>query len=409
MATFEENVEKYADLAVKTAVNIQKNQTLLIYASIDSADFVRNVTEKAYQAGAKHVYVDWSDDVLTHMKYENESEEALKEFPEWLAKGREKLAEEGCALMSVYSPNPELLKDINPKKIATANNAKNQALDTFSGYQMSSQISWTILSVPNREWAMKVFPEKGADEAVEKLWDEIFKMTRVDQDNPVAAWEEHNRGLNQKVQYLNKKGYRKLHYRAEGTELSIELPEGHIWIGGGSENKKGNTYIANVPTEEVFSLPLKSGVNGTVRSTKPLNHSGKLIENFSITFKDGRIVDYNAESGYETLKEIVETDEGSHYLGEVALVPYNSPISQSGLIFYNTLFDENASCHLAIGRAYPCFEDGMSISKDEAESRGANHSLVHVDFMMGAADLDIDGETDEGKIEPVFRDGNWAI
>lgn len=409
MATFEENLEKYAELAVKTAVNIQKGQTLLIIASISSADFVRSVTNKAYQSGAKHVYVDWKDDVLTHLKFEHESEEALSEFPQWIAKGKEKLAEEGCAFMSIYSPNPELLEDIDQKKISTSSKAANKALENFNAYTMSSQISWTILSVPNKEWAKKMFPDQTPEEAVETLWEEIFKMTRVDQENPVAAWKEHNNGLNEKVQYLNKKSFKRLHYRSDGTGLSIELPDDHIWIGGSGENKNGDTFIANVPTEEVFTLPLKTGVNGTVRSTKPLNHDGKLIENFSITFQEGKIVDYQAESGYETLKEVIETDEGSHYLGEVALVPHNSPISQSGLIFFNTLFDENASCHLAIGRAYPCFKDGMNISKEEAVKRGANQSLVHVDFMMGSADLDIDGETREGEMEPIFRNGNWSI
>lgn len=409
MATFEENLEKYAELAVKNAVNVQKGQTLIVNAPISAVDFVRNVTEKAYKAGAKHVYFEWGDDALTLTKYKNAPDEAFKEFPMWKAKGMEEMAENGCAVMSIYAPNPDLLKDIDPEKIATDSKTASQAMKKFSEYTMADKISWTVLSVPSKEWAEKVFPESDSETAVAKLWEKIFEMTRADQDDPVAAWAKHQALLSEKVDYLNEKGYKKLHYSAPGTDLSIELPEGHIWVGGGGKNADGNSFIANVPTEEVFTLPLKTGVNGKVRSTMPLNHRGSLIENFSITFENGKIVDFEAESGYETLKKVIETDEGSHYLGEVALVPHNSPISKSGLIFYNTLFDENASCHLAIGRAYPCFEDGMDISPEEAEKRGANDSLTHVDFMIGSAELDIDGETQDGKKEPIFRNGNWAI
>ncbi|HEX7066173.1 MAG TPA: aminopeptidase [Bacillales bacterium] len=409
MAAFEENLEKYAELAVRNAINVQKGQTMVISSPISAAAFVRDITEKAYKAGAKHVYVEWSDDLLTLAKYKYAPDEAFEEFPMWKAKGMEEMAENGAAFLSIYAPNPDLLKEIHPEKIATANKTASQALKNFSAYRMSDKVSWTVLSVPTKQWAEKVFPQLGTEEAVNKLWDTIFAMTRADKEDPVSAWNTHQNQLNKKIDYLNGKSFSKLHYHGPGTDLTIELPEGHIWVGGGAKNEKGDSFIPNVPTEEVFTLPLKTGVNGTVSSTKPLNHDGNLIEDFSLTFQDGKIVDFKAEKGYETLKQIIETDEGSHFLGEAALVPHDSPISQSGLIFYNTLFDENASCHLAIGRAYPCFEDGMKISQEEAEERGANNSLVHVDFMMGSAELDIDGETKDGKKDPIFRKGNWAF
>ncbi|HEU5139768.1 MAG TPA: aminopeptidase [Bacillales bacterium] len=409
MAGFENNLEKYAELAIRNAINIQEGQTLVITSPITAVDFVRNLTEKAYKVGAKHVYVEWNDDLLTLVKYRYAPDEAFKEFPMWKAQGMEEMAANGAAFLSIYAPNPDLLQDIDPEKIAAVSKTASQALKNFSAYKMSDKVSWTILSVPTKEWAEKVFPEHGEEEAVNKLWDAIFAMTRADQENPVDAWSAHQDQLNEKLDYLNGKSFSKLHYHGPGTDLTIELPKDHIWVGGGAKNEKGDSFIPNVPTEEVFTLPLKTGVNGTVSSTKPLNHGGNLIENFSFTFQDGKIIDFKAEKGYETLKQVIETDEGAHFLGEVALVPHDSPISQSGLIFYNTLFDENASCHLAIGRAYPCFEDGMKISQEEAEKRGANNSLVHVDFMIGSAELDIDGETKDGKNDPIFREGNWAF
>lgn len=409
MSTYEQNLDKYAELAVKKGVNVQKGQTLVIKAPISAIEFVRVVTEKAYQAGAKHIYFDWSDDVLTLTKFKHAPDEAFEEYPEWKAKGYEKLAKNGAAFLDIRTPDLDLLNGIDSKKIAAANKAEAQALEPYRDYRMTNRVSWTIISVPTEEWAEKVFPELKGEEAIAKLWDTIFEMTRVDQDDPIKAWDMHREQLNEKAAYLNGKKYKKLHYRAPGTDLTIEFPKNYTWVSAGSENDDGASFIPNIPTEEIFTLPLKTGVNGVVSSTKPLNYSGNVIDNLSLTFKDGKIVDFQAEKGYETLKQIIETDEGSHYLGEVALVPNSSPISQSGLIFFNTLFDENASCHLAIGKAYPCFEDADKLSKEDIEKRGSNKSLVHVDFMIGSAELDIDGETEDGKTEPVFRNGNWAF
>lgn len=409
MDTLEQSLDKYAELAVKKGVNVQKGQTLVITAPISAIRFVRTVAEKAYQAGAKHVYFEWSDDTLTLTEFEYAPDEALEEYPDWKAKGFEELAKGGAAFLDIRTPDLDLLNGIDSEKIAAANKAKAQALEPYKDFRMNNHVSWSIIAVPTEEWAEKVFPDLKGEEAVAKLWDTIFQMTRVDQKDPIQAWDEHRDKLNEKAAYLNKKKYRKLHYQAPGTDLTIEFPKGYEWVSAGSENDEGAAFIPNIPTEEVFTLPLKTGVNGTVSSTKPLNYSGNVIDNLSLTFADGKIIDYQAEKGYDTLKQIIETDEGSHYLGEVALVPNTSPISQSGLIFFNTLFDENASCHLAIGKAYPCFEDVDELSQEDIEQRGSNKSLVHVDFMIGSEELDIDGETEDGKTEPVFKGGNWAL
>lgn len=410
MSTFEQKLEKYAELAVKNGVNIQKGQELVVTAPISAVDFVRLVTEKAYQAGAKQVHFRWSDDALTLTRFKYAPDEAFQEYPDWAAKGLEVLAENGAAFLDIRVPNPDLLTEVDPEKIAKDNKTTATALSDYRDYRMSDKVSWSLVSIPSEEWAKTVFPDLDVKEAVEKLWESIFSMTRADRDDPVAAWEDHKQQLSEKATFLNKKKYKKIHYKAPGTDLTIEFNKAHLWASAAASHPDGTDFIKNIPTEEVYTLPLKTGVNGKVTSTMPLNYSGTLIEELSLTFENGRIVDSSAKSGYETLKRLIDTDEGSHYLGEVALVPNNSPISQSGLIFFNTLFDENASCHLAIGKAYPtCIENGTQMSQDELEQNGVNNSLTHVDFMIGSSDLDIDAETDSGEIEPLLRNGLWVI
>ncbi|WEG15018.1 aminopeptidase [Pullulanibacillus sp. KACC 23026] len=405
--SFEEKLENYADLAVRVGVNVQEGQDVVIQAPIHAVEFVRLVAKKAYQAGAKRVHFRWSDDELVRTHYLLAPEETFSEFPEWDALTLNTLAERKAAFIHFNSPNPEMLEGVDPKRLSANSQASGKALETLVQGQMSHKVPWTILSIPSEKWAEKVFPDLDPKEGVEKLWEVVFKMTRADLENPVKAWEDHFNTLNQNSRRLNTIKYKKLHYKAPGTDLSIGFHPKHVWVPNDLEQREVS-FAPNIPTEELFTLPDKMSVNGTVASTMPLNYNGTLIEGISVTFKDGRIVDYSATKGYEMLKSIIETDEGSHYLGEVALVAQDSPIAQSGLIFYNTLYDENASCHLAIGRAYPTFEDADTASKEELESRGMNNSVVHVDFMIGSNELNIDGETEDGTIEPILRNGLWV-
>ncbi|TKC16282.1 aminopeptidase [Robertmurraya kyonggiensis] len=410
MSDFQKNLEKYAELAVKVGVNIQKGQTLVVNASLDAAQFVRLVVKKAYEVGAHNVVVNWNDDTVSRLKYDLAPDEAFNEYPEFRAKETVALAESGAAFMSVVSSSPDLFKGVNPARISNFQKAAGKALSTYRKYIQSDKVSWVVVATPSQKWAEMVFPNEAPETSVQKLWDAIFKATRADLDNPVEAWKKHDETLHEKVDYLNAKRYKKLHYKAPGTDLTIELPEGHLWVGAGSVNENGDEFMANMPTEEVFTVPHKTGVNGTVASTKPLSYGGNLINNFSVTFENGRIVGVKAEEGEQILKDLVDTDEGSHYLGEVALVPHNSPISQSNILFYNTLFDENASNHLAIGSAYAfCIEGGKKMSSEELAAAGINESITHVDFMIGSARMDIDGITADGTVEPVFRKGDWAF
>ncbi|WP_442598042.1 aminopeptidase [Neobacillus sp. D3-1R] len=410
MTDFYTKLEKYADLAVKVGVNIQKGQTLVINGTLDAAEFVRLVVKKAYEVGALNVIVNWNDDTVSRLKYDLAPDEVFLEYPQWRAKEMEELAENNGAFMSIVSSSPDLFKGVNPERISNFQKAAGKALKKYRQAIQSDKSSWTVVAAASPNWAAKIFPDAPKEEQVPMLWEAIFKATRADLENPVEAWVNHDKSLYEKVHYLNGKHYKKLHYRAPGTDLTIELPETHLWVGAGSKNAQGHDFMANMPTEEVFTVPLKTGVNGTVSSTKPLSYGGNIIDNFSITFENGRIVSYQAEQGEEILKRLVETDEGSHYLGEVALVPHQSPISQSNILFYNTLFDENASNHLAIGSAYAfCIEGGKQMTPEQLEEKGLNESLTHVDFMIGSAEMDIDGITADGKVEAVFRSGNWAF
>ncbi|MUV37466.1 Aminopeptidase [Lentibacillus sp. JNUCC-1] len=402
--------EKYAELALKKGVNLQEGQALMLNAPIEGADFTKIVVRKAYEMGAKDVHVNWVDDELTLLKYENAPEEVLTNVPEWRVKLHDFYAEDGAAVLSIRSTNPDLLKDIDPGRIAKANKANSEAMVNFRKYTMNDKITWSIISIPTGDWAQKIFPDESKEEAISKLWDAIVKIVRVDQDDPVKAWDDHNATLETARAILNEKKYKRLILTAPGTELEVDLPDGHIWKGGTAESEKGIVFNPNMPTEEVFTMPHKYGVNGHVSSTKPLNYGGSLIDNFTLTFKDGQVVDFKAEQGEATLKHLLDTDEGAKRLGEFALVPHESPVSQSGLIFYNTLFDENASCHIALGKAYPTnIEGGSAMSDEELDKHGVNDSLTHVDFMIGSEKLDIDGMKADGTTEAVFRKGTWAI
>ena len=407
----QKNMEKYAELALKTGVNLQPDQPLLVNAPIEGADFTRIVVRKAYELGARNVEVNWSDDALTLLKYENVPEEVLTDVPQWQVDKYLSFAKKGAAILSIRSTNPDLLKDIDPGRVAKASKAGAEAMKDLRKYTMNDLIPWSIISIPTGDWAQKIFLEQSKEEAVESLWEQIFKIVRVDQEDPVAAWEAHNDTLRKAREFLNERQYSKLIFKAPGTDIAFGLPEGHIWKGGSAERAEvGTEFNPNMPTEEVFTVPHKYEVNGTVASTKPLNYGGSVIDKFSLTFENGQVVDFQAEQGYETLKHLLDTDEGARRLGELALVPHESPISQSGLIFYNTLFDENASCHVALGKAYPTnLKGGSGMDEEELDKHGVNDSLTHVDFMIGSAELDIDGVTADGKTEAVFRKGTWAL
>ncbi|MYL34635.1 aminopeptidase [Pontibacillus yanchengensis] len=410
MEPTQQQLEKYADLAIHTGVNLQEGQAIMINAPVESADFVRTVARKAYEAGAKDVHVRWNDEDLTYLKMKHAPMEVLENVAQWKVDEVMSYAKDGAAILSIYAPNPDLLKDIDPERVAATNKASGQALKEYRQYIMNDKVAWSIVSVPTENWARKIFPELDVNEAIDQLWDKIFQITRVDQEDPIQAWEEHNATLRKAREYLNQKQYKKLVYKAPGTDLSVQLVDNHIWHGGDTKTQQGVKFNPNMPTEEVFTMPHKDGVNGTVTSTKPLNYAGNLIENFTLTFENGKVVDFKAEKGEETLKLLLDTDEGARHLGEVALVPHHSPISQSELIFFNTLYDENASCHLALGGAYPTnIKGGSDMNDEEKASHGVNDSMVHEDFMMGSADMDIDGVLEDGTTEPVFRNGNWAI
>ncbi|MCB8814853.1 aminopeptidase [Desulfosporosinus shakirovi] len=403
-------LEKYAHLIVKTGINLQDNQTLVISAPIECASFTRLVAQKAYQVGARDVVIQWRDELFSKIRYLQAPEEIFEEFPEWQKEFYLSYVHQGAAFLSIAASDPELMKDVSSERITKAQKASNTALKDYRDRLMSNKNTWCVVSIPTASWSKKVFPHLSEEESIEKLWDVILKTVRADTENPIDSWEKHKANLKTRIDFLNSLALTSLHYKNSlGTDLIIELPDNHIWLGGSEFTPEGIEFIANLPTEEVFTLPKKTGVNGKVVSSLPLNYNGNLIENFSMTFKDGKIVGFSAEKGCETLKTIIETDDGSHFLGEVALVPYDSPISNSNILFFNTLFDENASCHLALGKAYPvCMKNSADLTPEDFPKLGINESLVHVDFMIGTRDLEISGMTSDGNSIPIFRNGNFA-
>ncbi|WEK55008.1 MAG: aminopeptidase [Candidatus Cohnella colombiensis] len=410
MTTFESNLDQYADLIVKIGVNVQPGQEVFITGSVEMADLVRRVATKAYGVGASNVHVDWIDEALTRLKYENAADDVFTRFPEWESAKRNAFVNNNAVFISIVSSNPDLLKGIDPNRISNFQKASGQGLSEFRRAIQADKVSWTVVAASTESWAVKVFPDVAPQQAVDQLWEAIFQSVRLHAPDPVKAWEEHNATLHQKSDILNENHFHKLHYRAPGTDLTVELPEKHVWVAASSTNANQVPFMANMPTEEVFTVPQKTGVDGYVSSTKPLSHGGNIIDGFRLEFEKGRIVKVEAKQGQEILERLVSTDEGSHYLGEVALVPHQSPISQSNILFLNTLFDENASNHLAIGSGYAFnVQGGKSMSAEELAQSGVNASIMHVDFMIGSAEMDIDGVRKDGSVVPIFRQGNWAI
>lgn len=401
-------IEKYADLLVRIGINIQKDQTLMITSPIECAEFARLAAKKAYEAGAREVVMRWTDEQSTHTKFKMANDEIFDEFPQWTVDYFNHYADKDTAFLSIAASDPELMKDVDPKRMARANKAGSIALEHYRSRMMSNKNVWCVASIPTEAWAKKVFPE--SEQPMELLWDAIYKAVRVDQEDPVSAWQAHQAHLNEKLEFLNNNAFKALRYKNSiGTDVLVNLPKDHIWFGGGDEAPQGHVFVANMPTEEVFTMPEREGVNGKIVSSMPLNYNGNLIENFSFTFKDGLVVDFDAEKGKSVLEELLNTDDGAKRLGEVALVPYDSPISNQKILFFNTLFDENASCHFALGKAYPtCIKGGEDMDKEALIKAGANDSLTHVDFMVGTEDLEIMGIKEDGSEVLVFKNGNFA-
>ena len=405
---FDQMLGKYADVVVSIGLNLRKGQRLLIRAILDDAPLVRKVTESAYKAGAVFVDVLYTDERLTRIRLEHADPESLSEVPNWTFARYEEYYQRMDAELALSSANPDLMSGIAPDLIAKYRKAISQKMEPLRKYENST--NWCVVSTASPAWAKKVFPELSLNEAQEKLWGEIFASCRIDTPDPVTAWSNHVNSLKKYREYLNQQRFAALHYKGPGTDLIIGLPEKQLWQGAEAEFKNGIIGIPNLPTEEVFTTPHKDKVNGTVTATLPLSYSGVLIEDFSLTFENGRAVKVTANKGKETLQKLIETDENASRLGEVALVPNSSPISQRRILFYNSLFDENASCHIALGNSYrDTIIGGEDMTQEEFEAHGGNKSLIHTDFMIGSDKMDIDGIQQDGTREPVMRAGEWAF
>jgi aminopeptidase len=404
-----ENLKKYAQLAVEVGVNVQEGQLLVINSPVECKEFTRLLVEAAYARKASNVMVRWNDDALNKMYYENVSDATLQEVPHYVVEQFQYIVDKNAAVISISAPTPGLLKHIDAKRLQMSAMATQKAVDFYRKHMMSNGSQWCVIAYPTDVWAKKVF--KGA-KAFERLLDSILMASRVrDDNNPVLEWHDHMDTLARHNAMLNKYNFASLHFtNSLGTDLTVGLVENHIWGGGGETAKNGVYFAPNIPTEETFTMPHKYKVNGKVVATKPLNYQGKLIEDFWLEFKNGKVVNYGAKKEKAALKSLLEFDEGSSYLGEVALISHNSPISNMNILFYNTLFDENASCHLALGNAYTMnILGGHEMNEEELSAKGYNKSMTHVDFMFGSSDMKIVGNTNDQKQVTVFENGNFSF
>ena len=408
----EKMYDKLAELAIKKGVNVQKGQPLIIRANVRDLEFVKRLVKYAYEQGAKYVDVNWRNEELTKLDYKYQSIETLSEIPQWTYDRVKYEHDNKACYLSVVSDKPGALKDVDIEKMNAHQQAYYKKTKDLMSYTMNNEGQWCIVGIASLDWAKVVFPELSDEEAFKKLEEALFKVTRVSEDNdPIEEWERHNANLIDHANKLNEYNFKELHFTSElGTDLYVGLVKDHIWVGGGAFTPDGAYFIPNMPTEEVFCMPEKTKVRGKVYASKPLSYNGKVIEDFYFEFEEGKVIKYGAKKQEEALKQLLEFDEGSSYLGEVALVPYDSPISKSNILFFNTLYDENAACHLALGRPYPeNIKGGEKMSEEELKEKGANDSMQHEDFMFGTKQMSIDGITYDDKIIPIFRNGNFVI
>lgn len=407
--SFEEKLDLLAEVAVKVGLNLQPGQELVMTASLDALQLSRRIVEQAYRAGAALVTTLYSDDESALARYHHASETSFDRAAGWLYDGMATAYKSGAARLGVTGANPTLLASEDPDKVSRANRALSKAYRPAMEMITRHAINWTIVACATPAWARVMFPKEPEHAAMTKLWDAIFATSRIDAADPVAAWREHDANLQRRAALLNEKRYSWLNYKGPGTDFRLGLADDHLWMGGGTTAGNGVYCVANMPTEEIFTTPHKDRAEGVVTATRPLSHQGAMIEGIRVRFEAGRIVDAKATRGQEVLQRLLETDEGARRLGEAALVPHSSPISASGLTFFNTLFDENASSHIALGQAYSsCVRGGEHMSSEELAAKGANDSLIHVDWMIGSGEVDIDGVTASGDIEPLMRKGEWV-
>ena len=402
-------LDRLAEVAVRTGVNLQPGQDLVITALMAALELVQRIAVHAYKAGAGIVTPFFSDDAITLARYENANDESFDKAPGWLYEGMANAFKGGAARMAITGDDPMLLAEQDPEKVARVSKAMSIAAKPAMEPIVGFEVNWNIVAYPGAAWASRVFPDLPVEEAQGKLMDAIYDASRLAGDDPVANWAEHTATLKERVDWLNGQNFEALQYTGPGTDLRLGLAEGHIWKGGASPALNGVVCQPNIPTEEVFTCPHAYKVEGTVAATKPLAHQGSVIENIAVRFEAGKIVEATATKGEDVLNALLKTDDGASRIGEVALVPHSSPISQSGTLFYNTLFDENASCHIALGQCYAdTIKGGSELQPEELQQLGGNQSLIHVDWMMGSDAVDIDGIKKDGTIVPVMRVGEWA-
>lgn len=403
-------MQKYARLIARKGINVKKGQEVIVSASLDQPEFVKMVVEECYRAGASKVTVEWSYQPITKLHYRYRSLKTLSTFEKWEIEKLEHKCETLPATIYIESDDPDGLKGIDQTKVSKASQAKYPIIKPHHD-KMDNKYQWCIAAVPGEAWAKKVFPGERTSKAVEKLWNAILYTSRADGDDPVKAWEEHNADLKTRFEYLNSLGIESLHYTASnGTDFTVGLIPDALFMGGSEFTLGGTEFNPNIPSEEVFTSPMKGKAEGVVHATRPLSYRGELIENFSVRFENGKAVEVHAEKGEELLKQMISMDENAAYLGECALVPFDSPIRNSEITFFNTLFDENACCHLAFGRGFEnCIKDFDKYTLEECREKGINDSLIHVDFMIGSEDLNITAHTIDGKDVAIFKDGNWAF